>query len=204
MTRILLSPWLVALIGGLLYLGTTLAILRPSKFAGLHQAIESHDRSADDDPSWRFHNPEFNQWVTQIKEEKDALALRAQQLNELQTRLEAERQEFSVVTRSVSQMQTNFDKNVIRFKAQEAENVRHQAKLIAAMSPEGSAAMIREMSDDDVVRILFIMKPDQASLQLDTLSKMGAPDAKRAAMLTVRLQQVLPAASNATMSATSP
>jgi flagellar motility protein MotE (MotC chaperone) len=101
-------------------------------------------------------------------------------------------------------MQADFDKNVIRFKAQETENVRHQAKLIAAMSPEGSAALVRQMSDDDVVRILFIMKTDQASLILDNLSKLGAADARRAALLTVRLQQVLPEASNTTVSTTSP
>jgi flagellar motility protein MotE (MotC chaperone) len=198
------SPWLVALVGGLLYLGTTLAVLRPAKFAGLRLAAQKLELSADDDPSWKFRNPEFNQWVAQIKDEKDALALRSQQLNELQTRLDSERQEFSIATATVSQLQTNFDKNVIRFTAQETDNVKHQAKLIAAMSPEGSAAMIKEMSDDEIVRILFIMKADQASLLLDTLSKTGETDAKRAAMLTVRLQQVLPAESNVTAAAVSP
>ena len=80
MIRTLQSPWLVALVGGLLYLGTTLAILRPSKFAPGNLTSEQSQLSAEDDPSWRFHNPEFNQWVAQIKDEKDALALRAQQL----------------------------------------------------------------------------------------------------------------------------
>jgi flagellar motility protein MotE (MotC chaperone) len=60
------------------------------------------------------------------------------------------------------------------------------------MSPEGAMAMLNEMSDDDVVRILFTMKPDQASLILDTLSKSGPDQAKRAAQLTERLHQVLP------------
>ncbi len=203
MTRIFQSPWLVALAGCLLYLGTTLAILNPAKFAGVRLAAEQRALSADDDPSWRFRNPEFNQWVAQIKDEKDALALRAQQLNELQVRLDAERQEICTVTQTVAQMQSEFDKNIIRFKAQEADNVRHQAKLIAAMSPEGSAAMVREMSDDDVVRILFTMKTDQASLILDTLSKMGKAEARRAATLTIRLHQVLPPAPSTTASAAS-
>ena len=71
------------------------------------------------------------------------------------------------------------------------------------MSPEGSAAMVREMSDDDVVRILFTMKTDQASLILDTLSKMGKAEARRAATLTIRLHQVLPPAPSTTASAAS-
>jgi flagellar motility protein MotE (MotC chaperone) len=204
MKRILQSSWLAVLIGGLLYFGTTMAILRPSQFAGARETAEAHDRSADDDPSWKFHNPEFNQWVTQIKDEKDALALRAQQLDELQVRINADRQEINTVTQTVARMQSDFDMNVIRFTTQETENVRHQSKLIAAMSPEGCAALIREMPDDDVVRILFIMKTDQASLILDTLSKLGVMEAKRAAMLTVRLHKVLPTTTNNNVSATSP
>jgi flagellar motility protein MotE (MotC chaperone) len=64
------------------------------------------------------------------------------------------------------------------------------------MSPEGAAAMFGEMQDDDVVRILYTMKNEQASLILDTISKMGKTEAKRAAALTERLQQVLPVSTN--------
>jgi flagellar motility protein MotE (MotC chaperone) len=204
MKRILQSSWLAVLIGGLLYFATTMAVLRPSQFAGASTVAENRQLSADDDPSWRFHNPEFNQWVTQIKDEKDALALRAQQLDELQIRINADRQEINTVTQTVARMQSDFDKNVVSFKTQEMENVRHQAKLIAAMSPEGSAAMIKEISDDDIVRILFIMKTDQASLILDSLSKLGVTEAKRAATLTIRLHKVFPMATNNNVFATSP
>jgi flagellar motility protein MotE (MotC chaperone) len=190
MTRILQSGWMVALLGCALYLGTTVFILSPSKFAGA-QFIRP-DYSADDDPSWRFRNPEFNQWVSQIQNEKEKLDLREQQLDEWQTRLNLELQEMSLVTQTVNQLQSNFDKSVIRFKAQDSDNTKHQAKLISAMSPEGAVAMMSQMPDDDVVRILFTMKPDEASLILDTLSKMGPDQAKRAAQLTERLHQVLP------------
>jgi len=200
MTRIFQSSWFAVLIGGMLYLAATVLVLQPAKFAGLRSAAPS-DRSADDDPSWRFRNPEFNQWVAQIKEEKDALALREQHLTELQNRLTAERQEIMTVTQTVAQLQSEFDRNVIRFSAQAAENVRRQAKLIAAMSPAGAAAMIAEMPDDDVVRILFTMKIDEASAILDTLSTRSKDDARRAAMLTVRLHQVLPVATNTTATA---
>jgi flagellar motility protein MotE (MotC chaperone) len=190
MTRILQSGWFVALMGCLLYLGTTIFVLNPSKFAGA-QFIQP-DFSADDDPSWKFRNPEFNQWVSEVQNEKERLDLRSQQLDEWQTRLNLEMQEISTATQTVAQLQSNFDQDVIRFKAQETDNVKHQAKLISAMSPEGAMAMLNQMSDDDVVRILFTMKPDQASLILDTLSKSGSDQAKRAAQLTERLHQVLP------------
>lgn len=189
MIRIFQSSWFVAITGCVLYLATTVAVLNPSKFAGVKFA--NPDFSAEDDPSWKFRNPEFNQWVAQIKSEKENLDTREQHLNELQTRLNAELQEISTVTQTVAQLQENFDQNVIRFKAQETDNVKHQAKLISAMSPEGAVAMLAEMPDDNAVKILFTMKTDEASLILDALSKKGEPQAKRAAQLTQRLQQVL-------------
>jgi flagellar motility protein MotE (MotC chaperone) len=189
MIRIFQSSWFVTLAGCLLYLATTVAVLNPSKFAGVQ--FVNLDFSADDDPSWKFRNPEFNQWVAQIRSEKDNLDVREQHLNELQTRLDAEMQEISTVTQTVALLQESFDKNVIRLKAQEADNIKHQAKLIASMSPEGAMAMLDKMPDDDAVRILFTMKTDEASLILDAMSKKGDAPAKRAAQLTQRLQQVL-------------
>jgi flagellar motility protein MotE (MotC chaperone) len=192
MIRLFQSGWFAAGIGCLLYLGTTVVILSPSKFAGFK--MPTTDYSAEDDPSWKFRNPEFDQWISQIKSEKENLDLREQNLNELQTRLNVELQEISTVTQTVSQLQENFDQNVIRFKAQEADNIKHQVKLMSAMSPEGAIAMLDEMPDDEAVRILFTMKNDVASVILDTMSKAGKPQAKRAAELTEQLQKVLPAA----------
>ena len=199
MIRILQSSWLTALLGCLLYLGTTLALVRPDKFAAAH--LVASDRSATDDPSWKFKNPEFDQWIAQMKDEKEALALREQQLNEWQTRLDAEQQEIATVTQTVTRLQSDFDKNVIRFRTQETDNVKRQAKLLAAMSPAGASAMFNEMPDDDVVRILFTMKTDEASVILDTMSKLGKPEARRAAALTGRLHQVLPFSTNAVSTA---
>jgi flagellar motility protein MotE (MotC chaperone) len=59
------------------------------------------------------------------------------------------------------------------------------------------------MPDDEAVRLLFAMKTDDASALLDTMSALGAPEAKRAATLTTRLHEVLPDPTN-TISSTAP
>ena len=191
MIRILQSPWFAAGLGCMLYLGTTVAILNPAKFAAFKPPAP--DYSAEDDPSWKFRNPEMDQWLSQMKSEKEKLDTREEHLNELQTRLNAESLEISAATQTVSQLQDNFDKNVIRFDAQETDNIKHQAKLLSDMSPEGAIAMLNEMSDDDAVRILFTMKDDVASVILDAWSKGGKEQAKRAAILTEKLRLVLSA-----------
>ena len=191
--RVLQAPWLTALIGGILYLATTFLVLSPAKFAGFRPP-SAEGISADNDPSWKFHNPEFNQWVAQIKEEKESLAMRQQQLNELATRLNSEKQEIMSVTQTVYQLQAQFDQNVIRFKTQEVDNAKRQAKVVADMSPDGAAKMLGEMSDGEALRILFELKNDQSAAILDVMSQAGTAQAARAAMLTAQLRQILPPA----------
>ena len=192
MTRWLTSSWVVALAGGLIYLATTALLIRPAQFAGVSAVLAAAKLTPDNDPSWRFKNPEFQQWVAELKMEKSDLDAKAQQLQELQARLAAQQQEFTVATQSVYQLQAEFDKNVVRIKSQEVQNLSKQAKIIAGMSPEGAAKLISQMADDDVVRLLAIMKPDEAGIVLDTMSKLGKTEAKRAADLTARLRMVLP------------
>ena len=180
------------LIGGVLFFATTAALLKPSQFPVT--IVEAREKApvGNNEPSWKFHNAEMDQWIEEIKREKEALNVREQQLKDLETRLNAERQEIAVVTQAVSQMQNDFDKNVVRLNAQDADNLKHQVKLLSGMSPEGASATLTEMSDDDVIRILFTMKADQASLMLDTLSKQGKAQAKRAAAIFERMRRTIP------------
>jgi flagellar motility protein MotE (MotC chaperone) len=193
MVRFLQSTWMSMLLGGLLFLATTAALLKPSQLPVLaNSGAADTVHVGNNEPSWKFRNPEMEQWIQEIQREKDALNVREQQLKDLETRLNAERQEISVVTQAVYQMQMDFDKNVVRLNAQDSENLKRQAKLLSAMSPEGAAATLSEMSDDDVVRILFTMKADDASLALDTLSKSGKEQSKRAASIIERMRHTLP------------
>lgn len=183
------------LIGGILFFGTTVLLLKPEKFQGAIAATgDMQLLKSSNEPSWKFRNPEMDQWIEEIKREKESLDARAQQLKDLEVRLNAERQEIAAATQTVYQLQTDFDKNVVRINAQDATNLKRQAKLISSMSPDGAASMLNQMSDDDVVRILFTMKADDASLALDTLSKLGKDQAKRAATIIERMRRTMPPA----------
>lgn len=195
MVRFLQSAWMTMLIGGILFFGTTALLLKPDKFQGLAaDAAETSLLKVSNEPSWKFRNPEMDQWIEEIKREKQSLDARAQQLKDLEMRLNAERQEIAAATQTVYQLQTDFDKNVVRINAQDENNLKRQAKLISSMSPDGAASMLNQMGDDDVVRILFTMKPDDASLALDNFSKLGKDQAKRAATLIERMRRTMPPA----------
>jgi len=192
MIRVLQSSWLAALVGCLAYLGSMLMFVHPEKLHIARKASAEEKSAAVDEPSWKFANPEFDQWVQEIKHQREAITLREQQLQELQTRLETERQELNVATQTVAQLQSEFDKNVIRIKDQEAGNIRRQSKVIAGMSPDAAASLIAEMPQDDAVRILVTMKTDEAGAILETMSKAGKPEAKAAALLTEKMRHALP------------
>jgi|SRR5690348_6861649 len=191
MSRLLKATWIVPLVGGLLYLVTTTIVLFLAHFEP-PVPVTLAKASLNEGPSWSFRNPEFEQWVQELKQERENVAQRAQQLQELQKRLDAERLEILAVTQTVHQLQMDFDQNVVRIKEQQLENLKHQTKIVGAMSPEGAAAMLNEMPEDQSVGVLFMLKPDSASVILDTMSKMGRVQAKRAAELTERIKQVLP------------
>jgi flagellar motility protein MotE (MotC chaperone) len=193
MIRLLQSSWLTALIGGALFMVVTIVLINPSRFEGIQAVIAAAQKGpASDEPSWKFRNPEFDQWVEEIRREKDALAVREQQLHDLQTRLEAERQELIVVTQTVSRLQADFDKNVLRIKDQELENIKRQAKVMSGMSPEAAAGLLSQMQEDEAVQILFTMKPDEASTVLEAMSKVGKTESKRAAFMAERMRHALP------------
>ena len=190
MNRLLQSSATVVILGGLLFFGTLFGVVSATHL-GTVQLPEKVAAAPSDDPSWKFHNPEIDQWVAQIKEERDALAVREQQLKDWEARLNAESKEISTVTRTVSNVQAEIDKRILTFKEQEKENIKKQVKVVAGMSPDGAATMLNQMPDDEVTKLLFSMKNDVAGAILDAMSKQGTGAARRAALLAQRIKDVL-------------
>ncbi|MDR3459500.1 MAG: hypothetical protein P4N60_18890 [Verrucomicrobiae bacterium] len=199
MNRILSSPLTVVLAGGLMFFLTMFVTLSLVHF-GPVQLPSTTPLAADDNPSWRFRNPEFDQWVSQIKDERAALALREEQLKDWEMRLTAENREISTVTQTVTKLQNDFDQRVLQFKGQEAANAKKQVKVISDMSPEGAAAMLNELSDDETTKLLYLMKTDVSGPILDAMSKLGPMQARRAATITQRLKDVLPTSATNSLS----
>jgi flagellar motility protein MotE (MotC chaperone) len=195
MPRLIQSPLTVMAIACLLFFLTMFLMLR-SVALGTVAAPSKEPLMAEDDPSWKFHNPDIDQWVSQIKSERDALAVREQQLKEWETRLAAESREIAAVTQAVTHTQQDFDKRVLLYTDQQKDNVKKQLKVIADMSPDGAAAMMNEMPDDEVARLLYTLKPDISGAILDAMSKQGGAPAKRAAAITERIKDVLPIPTN--------
>jgi flagellar motility protein MotE (MotC chaperone) len=194
MMQLLQSKWAAVAIGLLAYALTTVLSLHPGKQLAVAAQLARAKQAAQaikDGPSWTFHNPEMEQILTEVKTERDALRARASQLDELQARLEAERQEICVVTQTVLRLRAELDSTVTRVTQEESANLRKLAKVYATMSPEGSARILKEMDDDQIVKILAVMKESETAPIIESLGQGAKGEAKRAANISNRLRLIL-------------
>jgi flagellar motility protein MotE (MotC chaperone) len=185
MTKLLTSPWMTLPVCVLVYAVSTFLFW---KTPALPPRIVQAAASAVRDGFGQFQNPEADQLVAELKEEKKTLDDREQQLNDLATRLETERGEISNATLSVQQLQADFDKNVLRIKDEETANLKKLAKVYSAMTPDGAATVLADLDDTQVAKILVFMKEDDVAAVLESMSKKGDAQAKRVANLSERLR----------------
>lgn len=177
-----------AVIGAISYLATTVFVWPTPRISARVAHATTGGRIGAPDASWNFWNPEVDQLIADLRMQKQNMASREQELNDLAARLEVERQEISVITQTVARLQQDFDQQVVRVRETETTNLKKLAKIYSAMSPEGATTILKEMPDEQVVKILMFMKDIETAPILELLAKQGQGEAKRAALITERLR----------------
>lgn len=191
--KFLQSPLFAAVLGGVLFLLTS-AFLTTQGLATApygHEETEGSAHANIKGPSWDFFNPELDQIVADLKSERDTLTSREKQLNELGTRLKAERAELDDALKGIKKIQEQVDKNLFRIKEDEAGNLKKLAKMYTAMEPASAARILRELDDTIVVKILTLMKEPETALILESLSRMGEAETRRAAAISENLRSAV-------------
>ena len=174
------------LLGGLSFLLTMFALVeKPLKASARPVEHTEEEKVAG---FWERHDPEVDQLLKEIKDEKAALEKRSTELRELEKRLAAERAEINQVTQRVAQLQFEFDQNLVRVKEEEIPNLKKLAKMYTAMSPEGASAIMRELDDLVVVKVMSFMKEDQSAPLLEAMASESEAQAKRAASIAEALR----------------
>jgi flagellar motility protein MotE (MotC chaperone) len=196
MIRILQTKWMAITLGTIIYALTTWLCLEPQKqflrAAGALGGAVNAKGVGPAGPSWKFQNPELNQLLAELKGEREALRVRAAQLDELEARLGTERQEICVVTQTVARLRKELETTVIRVADEEAVNLKKLSKVYATMSPAGAARILKEMDDEQIVKILALMKEAESAPILEGFGLGDKQDAKRAALISNRLRLTIP------------
>jgi len=180
--KFLQSKFFAAILGAMMFLLTT-AFLTTSglKPVGHADGADQEQQVANKGPSWTFFNPELDQVVAELKAERDAMSAKEKQMAELGARLKAERAELDAALNNVKKLQQQVDRDVFRIKEDEAGNLKKLAKMYAVMEPAGAAKILRELDDVIVVKILTLMKEPETAVILESFSRLGDVETKRAA-----------------------
>lgn len=191
MLKKLYSPWIGSILGLIVFMAVTAATwnaaTRKIDAANAAAAAEAQKAEKTETP-WSFDTAEIDSLVKELREERQTLAKREKDLNDLADRLRAERNELTQLTQTVFRMQKEFDSSVSRVSEEETGNLKKLAKTYSAMDAEGAANIFKQMDDASVVKIMVFMKEQETSPIITALAKGGEADAKRAADLTERLR----------------
>ena len=169
-------------VGAVVYLASTLyldglPVLPPQPAKGGEQTVLNG-------PSWEFSNPEADQLIAQLRDEQKAMDAREQKLDEWQQSLDAQKEQMNMITQQVWQLQTDFDKSVVRVTEEETSNLKRLAKVYADMKPDYAATAMAQLDDVVIVKIMLFMKENETAAILETWVKQGAEQAKRAAQIS--------------------
>lgn len=183
MIKHLQSGWLGMLIGGILYLATT-AVVWPVR------QIETpvHEEAPKPEVPVVFSNPEIDELMVELRTRRESLVERENQLRAWEARLQAERSELTVITQMVSRAQAEFDKTIVKIRADEAVNLKRLAKTYTEMSPQAATSILKNQDDQVVTKVLLLMKDQEVAGILEQLSKLGDEEAKRASRLAERIR----------------
>ena len=91
----------------------------------------------------------------------------------------------------IEAMRAEIGRKVIEITADESKNLRTLAQTYSNLTPKGAVAILREMDDTTVVKILSLMKSDAVGPIFEEMAKTTAPDgtlARRAALLSEKLR----------------
>ena len=188
MIKLLKSGWTVAVLGAALYVAVTLALVRPAKILAARERGPAGGKQKTQGFTWQADFSELDQLMGDLRKEKEDLAARKQQLDELAARLQTERKELTEATQAVMLQQKEFDQNVVRVREEEVANLKKMAKVYAAMTPEGAASIFKSMEDSQVVKYLVFMREGETAPILEGLAKGTDADSKRAALISERLR----------------
>lgn len=188
--KILQNTLVSSILGLLLYVVVTVLVWKTPTPTDSHDPAQEEivAKAKEAVPSWEFKSQEADLLINELKTEKEALAKREKDLNDLAERLKTERMEINVVTQAVYQLQAQVEANIVRINTEEAANLKKLARTYAAMSPEGAAPILKEMEEGTLIKILALMKETETAPILEVMSKLGADEAKHVAKITERLR----------------
>ncbi len=204
--KLLLNPIVLVALGLILGVGTSTGLIWTSSKPLLKQiaaARASAPKMERPEPPWDFWTIEVETLASELKDQKAAIKQREEGIIARESRLQAERSELEKTRKQVEALREEIGARMIEIQADEAKNLKTLAATYRSLSPKTAVAILREMDELTVVKVLSLMKSDEVSALFEEMVKSGDPALiKRAAHLSERIRLLKTARSGTSASLT--
>ena len=190
------SPWFLAFLGIICGIGTSAGVLflNADDLRAPEKAAPKLPSPANAPRDWIFWTDEINKLAANLKEEREGLDERQKELEQFEKRLVGERDELRKVRTELEGLRREVTENIPRIEESEKQNIKTLAKTYAAMKPQDAVAVMRELDDSSIVKILASMKADVVGTIFQEMVKAKDNDgtlAVRAARISEQLRLVI-------------
>ena len=158
--------------------------------AALRQS-DQHEAVVLPKKPWDFWTVEIDKLADELEAKLADLAAREADLEAREARMAAAMQELKQARSEIDTMRTQLAKSIGQLKESEMKNIRTLAATYADMKPKAALPLLRELTDDTIIKILAVWKPDNVRPLLDEISRNAGADpemVRRAGMWSERLR----------------
>lgn len=191
--KMLGSPWVLALLGGVMSILTTVALLVPA-VSGIAPPERTHEEKIELPARlWSFKTEAMDTLFKELATEREKLAVEQKNALAQQAQVAAESAELEKKRIEIKALRDEIDQRVVEIEAQEVKNLKTLAQTYSVMNPAAAVAILREMDENAAVKILATMKVDRVGPILGEMAKTGdrageETMARRAARISDKLR----------------
>lgn len=191
--KMLASPWVLALLGGVMSIVTTVALLVPA-VSGIAPPARVHEAQIELPPRlWSFKTEAMDSLFKELAVEREKLATEQKNALAQQTQTAAEAAELEKKRLEIKALRDEINQRVVEIEVQEVKNLKTLAQTYSVMNPGAAVAILREMDENSAVKILATMKVDRVGPILGEMAKSGDRPgeetmARRAARISDKLR----------------
>ena len=196
MKKLLSSKATMVILGGLLYIGVTMLCLYNSrgKFKPA-QKVETTGKEITpvlEGASWDYKNPELDALIRELKDRKDKIKEKEEDLAAWELRLEKEMESVSSITNRMELLQRKFEKSATKLTANEEENIKRLLDLFKTLEPEQIGTILEPMADEKIAKIFRLLKPAEVGPVVELWLSKGGENEKRIHDILKTYQGIIP------------
>jgi flagellar motility protein MotE (MotC chaperone) len=143
---------------------------------------------------WSFRTNEIYRLIDELRTARDVVRVKESELNEREARVKSTEQEMMRLRAEIESMRSELSKYLVEVESSELRNLRTEVSVLANLEPATVVTIFQEKTDDEVVKLMSMMKPDVIAplmTQMIAIEKKadGTPSAERVARLLKRLER---------------